>query len=364
MEFINKRCSRRVICMVCVSLIITYLVLSWLQTVPSIRHLHIVRQIWDKEYSRCLVHINSEANLLKTKQQPVYITVALSGRLGNWLFAYASLIGIARKNNVLFYTSPESVRKVSLANIFNLKSVRAVNAFCRQPIYEDLPCAYDKKMESLPVSNITIHGYLQSWKYFKHVEKQVREEFTFQKSIMSNAEQIFRQNVQNNISFQTTCIHVRRTDMMIASSLKIGFKSAPLEYLHNAVNHMQQKFNNKVKFLVISDDYKWCFKNLKFPNSIIIPRNTPGVDLALLSLCNSSIITTGTFGWWGAWLANGYTVYYKNYPEPGSRLDRETVKEDFYPPYWVPINSAHNQSTSRFYIIVIVIFVYNKLTYM
>jgi galactoside 2-L-fucosyltransferase 1/2 len=31
-----------------------------------------------------------------------------------------------------------------------------------------------------------------------------------------------------------------------------------------------------------------------------------------LSMCNHTIITVGSFGWWSAWLANGTTVYFKD----------------------------------------------------
>jgi hypothetical protein len=49
-------------------------------------------------------------------------------------------------------------------------------------------------------------------------------------------------------------------------------------------------------------------------------------------------------------LANGHRVYYKNYPEPGTRLDRDTVREDFYPAHWVPVDSAINQSPSLIFV--------------
>jgi len=46
-------------------------------------------------------------------------------------------------------------------------------------------------------------------------------------------------------------------------------------------------------------------------------------------------MTTGTFGWWGAWLANGTTVYYKNWPTAGSQLEAKIIRSDFFPPSWI-----------------------------
>ena len=61
------------------------------------------------------------------------------------------------------------------------------------------------------------------------------------------------------------------------------------------------------------------------------------VDLAVLSRCNHTIMTVGTFGWWAAWLASGQVVYYANFPRPNSPLATEFSKSkaDYFPPNWV-----------------------------
>ena len=61
-------------------------------------------------------------------------------------------------------------------------------------------------------------------------------------------------------------------------------------------------------------------------------------DLVLLSLCNHSIMTVGTFGWWGSWLTNGTVVYYDYQNKPGSYFARRMRTEDFFPPSWIPIS--------------------------
>ena len=63
--------------------------------------------------------------------------------------------------------------------------------------------------------------------------------------------------------------------------------------------------------IVISDDKRWCKSNINRNNTVISPFNTPYADLALMTLCDHVIITSGTVGWWGAWLSNGNVVYYK-----------------------------------------------------
>jgi galactoside 2-L-fucosyltransferase 1/2 len=64
--------------------------------------------------------------------------------------------------------------------------------------------------------------------------------------------------------------------------------------------------------------------------------NSASADLAILSSCNHSVVTAGSFGWWAAWLANGYTVYYGNYP-PFDRVNLTSHARDYIPTNWFGI---------------------------
>merc|ERR1712032_885443 len=61
-------------------------------------------------------------------------------------------------------------------------------------------------------------------------------------------------------------------------------------------------------FLVVSDDMVWCKRNLAASDTFMVGGNSPQVDLAIMALCNASIIDYGTFGVWGAVLAGGETI--------------------------------------------------------
>ncbi|CAF3560033.1 unnamed protein product [Rotaria socialis] len=56
-----------------------------------------------------------------------------------------------------------------------------------------------------------------------------------------------------------------------------------------------------------------------------------GDDLTALSLCEHSIITGGTFGWWAAYLANGQVIHDKVYPSGCGR-------REYYYPSWFMID--------------------------
>jgi len=60
-----------------------------------------------------------------------------------------------------------------------------------------------------------------------------------------------------------------------------------------------------------------------------------GKDMAILSSCQHVIMSTGSYGWWAAWLAGGTTIYYSDWPRKGSELDGITNHEDLFLPNWI-----------------------------
>ena len=66
----------------------------------------------------------------------------------------------------------------------------------------------------------------------------------------------------------------------------------------------------------------------------------PIVDISILSLCNHTIITSGSFGWSGAWLANGTVVYLRDFPKPGSELYKNFfINNGYYLPNWIGMSN-------------------------
>lgn len=61
------------------------------------------------------------------------------------------------------------------------------------------------------------------------------------------------------------------------------------------------------------------------------------VDMAALTLCNHTIMSTGTYSWWTAYLTNGITIYYGNWPKAGSVLDQMIQKNDYFLDGWIPM---------------------------
>ena len=73
-----------------------------------------------------------------------------------------------------------------------------------------------------------------------------------------------------------------------------------LTYYKNAV----ECIGENEKFIVVSDDIKWCKEHLKFKNIIFVENSSPVIDLFIQSLCQNNIISNSSFSWWGAFLNN------------------------------------------------------------
>ena len=80
----------------------------------------------------------------------------------------------------------------------------------------------------------------------------------------------------------------------------------------------------KIVFFVISDDIKWCQKNLaKNDKDIILASSqklsesaSKGHDLALMSMMNHTILSRGSFSFWAGFLAkNASRIYPCHFPE-------------------------------------------------
>ena len=126
--------------------------------------------------------------------------------------------------------------------------------------------------------------------------------------------------------------------MLDPENTKIGYTTAPISYINNAMDYYNQKYKWPL-FIAASEDIQWCKDNIKpLQNNVYFsPYGADKFlnDFTLLSSCNHSIITIGSYGWFTAWLAGGECVYYDKFPVPGSYLVNGLSFEDRYPPTWI-----------------------------
>jgi len=196
---------------------------------------------------------------------------------------------------------------------------------------------YDKKFELLPACNVTIESVFASYKYFQHIEEELRVDLTFKPKIIKTARQWLRQHTPKEWKYKEfvrVLIHVRRTDYAVEKQIQCGWPMPSADYFRKSMAYFTDCLE-RVQFVVLSDDTLWCKANLNATNIVFSSGHSPINDMAIASLCDHAIITVGTYGWWAAWFANGVTITQRMLPIEGSKLSKRLHRSDHYKPEWI-----------------------------
>ena len=198
-------------------------------------------------------------------------------------------------------------------------------------------CMYDGKFEHLAARNISMNSVFASYKYFEHVEEELRIDLTFKANILDTARRWLNKQTPDawkGKEFVRVIIHVRRTDLITKGRQRVGWTVPNTEYFRRSMSYFTDCLD-RVQFVVLSDDIAWCRKNINATNIAYSSAHLPIVDMAIASLCDHAITTLGTFGWWAAWFANGVTITQKNLPRKGSVLSKQCPRKDQFKPNWI-----------------------------
>ena len=133
-------------------------------------------------------------------------------------------------------------------------------------------------------------------------------------------------------------VHVRRQDFP-AHEKSLGLVPLKPSYYLQAMDLCREFYSQSVIFLVITDDVSWCEKHVKKRSKDVFIVSDPqadkltgiGHDLAVMSKCNHSIISRGSFSYFVSNLAGGATVlpcHFKDYKhkEYYSNCERHPLK--------------------------------------
>ena len=269
------------------------------------------------------------------------------GRLGNQMFEYAALRGIAARHSYDWMIPPperKGIENYSLHECFELSFDR------REGILD--PCQYGQEpyfhfceelFEQCP-DNISLNGFFQSWRYFANVKDEIRKDYTFHKGILDPCLEMI-EDVEEPIM-----LHVRRGDPNLTDPR--GFKWSytqcgsmhpvqPVGYYEEALAH----FDDDQPVVVFSDSVDWVKEQEFFSGDRFLisePEDkyadgsfTPYADLCLMSLCSHAIIANSSMSWWGAWLQsnpNKKVIAPKMWFGPDYK-DKDT--KDLYCPTWI-----------------------------
>lgn len=239
------------------------------------------------------------------------------GRLGNQMFQHAALKGIARHRGFQYCIPPQQpqtqIDNYGLLEAFEMKNVDNIKFSYNIIPVQEPHFHFDEHIFNECPDDSNLAGFFQTEKYFKHVEKEIREDYTFKSEWLNPCLDFMKQFDGKEVLF----LHVRRGDPNLTD--KRGFKWAyvnlqdqhpvqPLNYYEEALKH----FPVDMPVLVFSDSIDWCkeqelFKSDRFMFSESEDKHDDGalvpyVDLCLMSLCSHAIIANSSMSWWGAWL--------------------------------------------------------------
>ena len=261
------------------------------------------------------------------------------GRLGNQMFQVAATVGIAHAMNYKPVISPSH----PLVKYFRI-NVSTVQPEDTVTINEDLWRNSNMRSAGNCIKdyNLTLDGYFQAWTYFANIPETIRKVFTIRSVYLNQAKAFVGRKQEDSTTL--VGIHVRRGDFLRKGEQDAGFTVANKYYISEAIKFYRNSCG-LVRFIVCSDDLEWSRSNIREYNVSFSPFQEPVIDMAIMSLCDHVIITSGTFSWWSGWLSGGQVVYLRDYPRPGSKLANDLIPDIYYPPAWVGLS---NNKTSTF----------------
>lgn len=265
------------------------------------------------------------------------IMISYWGRMGNHMFEYATMIGVAQRNNM----TPIMTKDIDILDVYKIPTPQGDMTLLRNPkkYPDELPAKYFKGTEHLDEgTDAFLEGYYQSWKYFDHIKKDlVTNHFVYHDNIIKAAKEYIANILQerNKEGATLIAIHVRRGDF-VRQRVK-GYTAAPIPYFYKAMAYFRKKYKNCM-FIICTNDLIWSEENLDKGPDVHYSHVTDGaLDLAIMTSCDHMIITAGSYSWWAGYLVPGEVIYYGGYPQPNTIIGNLTVKEDYYPPYWKPL---------------------------
>lgn len=213
-----------------------------------------------------------------------YNSLGKYGRLGNQMFQYAALKGIAKNrgyDHVIPYSSgADEYNDHQLFQAFHMYGT-LVGTHTGSMVTERF-FHFDEELFNNCPNNVDLHGYFQSYKYFDHIRDEIIKDFTFK-------------NKSKVPPYAYVAVHVRRGDYVNQPDFH---PTCSLEYYAEAMS----KFDYGTDFVIISDDIEWCKQQEVFKNCFFSENTNNIDDLYLMTQASHNIIANSSFSWWGAYL--------------------------------------------------------------
>jgi hypothetical protein len=252
------------------------------------------------------------------------------GHLGNQMFQYAAIKGLAAKHKRSFLIPPKEVfgkyyytkLRSNIDDCFMINSERGVTSF---PTINEESFSFDHNLfENLPDTDVNLLGYFQSDKWFDHIKDEIKIDFTFIPEYFDLASEL-----KENFGKDLACLHIRRTDYVNNPN----HNCQTIEYYQNFLNAVP----DTSQVLIFSDDPVWCKQQELFSSDrfLVSETNNPYIDLCLITMCDYICMASSTFSWWGAYLSNATKIFS---PKQWFGPNNSSLKtDDLYCKDWIVI---------------------------
>lgn len=259
------------------------------------------------------------------------------GRLGNQLFQYAAMIGIAKR-----YGATLTLPAWCYSKYFVGFPMQPGGTFqtVQEPTYH-----FTEFCDGLDFSkNINFHGYFQSEKYWKDSLPEVKAALQF-KTEYKNA---VRNKYKDALSRPTIAISIRRGDFVGNKN----YAQLSIDYYFSALMKFFPLWTQSHNVLIFSDDMDYCKIHFGGFHNVYFAQNNPKwldkanywlenpyaiEQLCLMSMCNNFILSNSTFSWWGAYMAqlnNPDCCVIRPLRNLEGNLKQHSIK-DYYPERWM-----------------------------
>jgi len=276
------------------------------------------------------------------------------GRLGNQMFQYAFIRGVAANRGFDWTIPGPNVSRpdnYGLFEAFKLTNCDLEKNTGELPYrtieYRDMH--FNEDIFERCTDNTNFSGNFQTERYFENIADSIREDFTFTDNYLDPCKEFIE-----SLGGGDNCIflHVRRGNPNLTGrrgekwSYQMVQEYHPLckeDYYTKAL----KEFPEDVNVIVVSDLIDWCKRQswlqgdrFHFSDSSYEVfgdgASVPYVDLCLMSLCSGAIIANSSLSWWGAWLQNDKGKVVAPDPWFGPAYAHYNMK-DMIPQRWMKI---------------------------
>jgi len=216
------------------------------------------------------------------------------GQLGNQMYQYAALLGVAHHRSFEPIIPP--LRLHMLGQTFALSArVGTAREFSSLRFqFHDDRVGWWPELDRID-DRTDLLGYFQSPRYFA-AEAAVRREFTFLEEVAEPAH-AFEAGLRKRFS-TLVGVTIRRGDYLNRADKFTQVWAT--DYYERAIAHLAA---DGVGFVISSNDPPWTRQRFERDDVVVLDATlSDNSQLALLAQCDHAITANGSYGWWSAWL--------------------------------------------------------------